>query len=238
MEKKTPSCHGKYDSINNINCRGCDYWEDCEDISTPPEPKIKINEDDVKNRLIMVQDKINNMNTKTVDTCLTNKSNQMKKVQQKQQQIEDTILMLTNMLPAEKLIVTGSFALSELGLYDRQVKDLDIILIKPTDHSMEVLKQMNKMPANTDYPESSNHFRLELPDKLKVDVWTYGVFHEDTIELKNFIVASPKWIVKAKKIYSYTNAKHIAQLKIIAEIFYKPADLLEYIEKEQSKLLK
>ena len=52
-------------------------------------------------------------------------------------------------LPAEEFIITGSAALYKYGLL-KSVNDLDIILIKPKDETLEALDRLMKAsPAKT-----------------------------------------------------------------------------------------
>jgi hypothetical protein len=80
-------------------------------------------------------------------------------------------------LPAEDFILTGSFALNQLG-FDVKVKDLDIALINPKGSTLEVLEELEKAnpPKNLiSYPtllENKKIFRF-IYEGVEVDVFIY-----------------------------------------------------------------
>jgi len=65
--------------------------------------------------------------------------------------MKKTIEDLQRVLICEHMIVTGSYALSQYGLtQEKDTHDLDIILVHPTDGTLELVKSlMEKNPAKT-----------------------------------------------------------------------------------------
>jgi hypothetical protein len=122
---------------------------------------------------------------------------------------------LKTVLPAEDFILTGTFALSQLG-FGVKVNDLDIILVNPTQSTLEVLDSLEKAnpPKNLiDYPtplEIKTIFRF-IHDDVNVDVFirreTVSTEVKTNCGLK---VASLKHIVKAKR--DMNRPKDIIQL--------------------------
>jgi len=135
------------------------------------------------------------------------------------------------LLTCEQFIITGSYALNQLGLTE-SVGDLDIILVNPDKTSIDVLNKL-KEPTNNEYP-STEYFRV-IMDNIKIDFYIRNKILP-TIELANGLVISmPKDIVKAKK--SYGRLKDTLQLMAISEIFYTPKDLEKAIENEKVKFI-
>lgn len=122
---------------------------------------------------------------------------------------------LKTVLPSEDFILTGTFALSQLG-FSVKVKDLDIILVNPTKPTLEVLENLEKAnpPKNLiDYPtplETKSTFRF-IYDEINVDVFIR--IEPITTEIRTncgLRVASLKHIVKAKR--ELNRPKDIIQL--------------------------
>jgi len=149
--------------------------------------------------------------------------------------MENVIRYMQELFPADKFIVTGSYALSRLGLWNYPVKDLDILIYKPTNEAMELLKSLNDPPPeDDDYPEKEGQYKILFPqvngEILKVDIWVEKdeKRFETAIALADGItVATPVPLIKAKK--SYKGLKHLMQRKMIAELFYTPGELETWI---------
>lgn len=108
-------------------------------------------------------------------------------------------------LPAEDFILTGTFALSQIG-FNVKVKDLDIILVNPTHSTLEVLESLEKAnpPKNLlDYPttlENKGIFRF-LHEGIEVDVFiNRNSVSTNTQTNCGLKIANVKHIVDAKKM--------------------------------------
>lgn len=132
---------------------------------------------------------------------------------------QQVITHLKKLLPCDRFIVTGSYALYKLGLWSQNCRDLDIELYNPTEESLSVLKRLAE-PQKEDYPEKENYYRIILQGQI-IDIFT-------TTEPRKFIhlvdgtetglyVSDPMIIVKKK--LEYKSFKHMMQLKAIAEKF-------------------
>lgn len=147
--------------------------------------------------------------------------------------MKEVIKHLQSLLPAEQFVVTGSYALKEMGLPVGQVHDIDIILIRPTETTVAILKQMNDKTMTGEYPDCDMYAFEVLNTKINIWVQT------DRIPVvwdsgKAIALSTVEGIVKAKK--AYKGLKHILQLKTIGEFFYKPQHLEDFIGREQNRL--
>ena len=141
------------------------------------------------------------------------------------------------LLNCQSLILTGSVALSLYGLIKRGTSDIDLICVKPTDETLELLDRLKEnMNNDSEYP-TDNRISFRHSDGTKIDIFIYPKLTETPIYMVfdevTYPVAMPVPIVQAKK--SYGKIKHIIQLKAIAERFYKPIDLERYIEHHTKK---
>lgn len=122
---------------------------------------------------------------------------------------------LKTVLPAEDFILTGTFALSQLG-FGVKVKDLDIILVNPAQSTLEVLESLEKAnpPKNLiSYPtnlQNKTIFRF-IYDEVEVDIFIHTESISTHIKTNcGLMVASLKHIVKAKR--DMNRPKDIIQL--------------------------
>jgi hypothetical protein len=107
-------------------------------------------------------------------------------------------------LPSEDFILTGTFALQQMGFNIRS-KDLDIILVNPKQSTLELLETLEKAnpPKNLlDYPtplENKRIFRF-VHDGVEVDVFVYQSRVPSEIQTQcGLKVASLAHVVKAKR---------------------------------------
>ena len=148
--------------------------------------------------------------------------------------MKEVIEHLTKLLECDKMIITGSFALKQVGLTDK-VKDLDIILIKPSENTLSVLNRLHEPYGDKDYPQDPFQFRINI-NGVSVDVWCEEK-DEPSIEIKYegiyINIAMVSNIIKAKK--RQKRLKDILQLKKIAEKFYTSQDMGTFLAVEQAK---
>lgn len=110
---------------------------------------------------------------------------------------------LHTILGTNNFILTGTTALAYHGLLDfSEAKDLDILLINPSDGAKEVLSNLQKANPSPKFKEGGSVTHSFFYEGVKVDVWILAS-HEDTeyIQTKEGIkLASIRWIVKAKEM--------------------------------------
>jgi len=136
------------------------------------------------------------------------------------------------LMVCEQFIITGSFGWMQLGLMSK-AKDLDIILVNPTEESLAVLEKLREPSKNTDYPNDKNQFLVNHEGTMIY--FFINTSKIDTIELANGIsIASIKGTVKAKK--RFARLKDFLQLKNIAEIFYNEAEFTQFLRNQQDKV--
>ncbi len=133
----------------------------------------------------------------------------------------------------EQMFLTGSTALQMLGLIQNS-NDLDIILVKPDATTLELLNRLNQLsPEITDienYDLNFQFFHQYNGEQIKVDIFIEKV-PEKVIMINDVPVSTPLRIACAKK--SYKRLKDIMQLKNIAEQFYTPKLLEDWLANEQ-----
>lgn len=141
---------------------------------------------------------------------------------------------LSKLISCEKIIYTGSFPLSLMGLTEK-VKDLDVIVVNPSDDTLLVLDRLHVPYIKTDYPKDPRQFRIVV-EGVSVDIWV-DTKTEECLEVNYdgtvISIAKINNIIKAKK--RYKRLKDIMQLKTMAEKFYKPEELATFLKVEQSK---
>lgn len=131
---------------------------------------------------------------------------------------------LKALLGAKEVILTGSLALAYHGLLElTDCKDLDILVLNPSDTTTEVLKRLQTESPSPKFVEGGPVNYSFFYEEIKVDVWVITA-HEDKeyLTTKDGIqIASIKSIVKAK--LSYNRTKDWVQLMQLAKKIYDPA---------------
>lgn len=132
-------------------------------------------------------------------------------------------------LPCQDFIITGSYVTNMLMGIDGRVGDLDIILVKPTEESINTLKRLQEslspeLKNNPNYPLTVLRFR---DDKTKIDIFMESK-DRAYITLDDGIKVSPLIdIVKAKR--GYNRPKDWFQLRKISRLFFKEEDFQTYL---------
>ena len=143
--------------------------------------------------------------------------------------MEALILKLKTLLPAEKFIVTGSYALFKYGLTPQaNVKDLDIILSKPEPTAVNNMVNLsNDFPAKTKPQKKSSVNYIFMVDNIKVDVFTESQYTEDTLSINGVFYSSVAHIISAKKTYG--RMKDWLQLRDMARMFFKEEEFQSFL---------
>ena len=139
------------------------------------------------------------------------------------------------LLTCEQFIITGSYALKQLGLVTT-VKDLDIILVRPSDETVSILTKLHTPRFVTDYPPSKTQYRVLFGD-VEVDFFTKDSKQKTIrIEIENelYDISLPSNIAKAKR--DLNSLKQIIQLKKIAELFYTDNVLQGFLNEQSNRL--
>lgn len=113
----------------------------------------------------------------------------------------DVISLLKSQLIAERFILTGSCALNLQG-WPIKTKDIDIILIKPSEGTIEMMKNLAKdfPPKRKGEYETPDCYRWTQPDgDIEVDVWVLTSAPELLVSKQGFEINSLPRIVYAKK---------------------------------------
>ncbi len=147
-------------------------------------------------------------------------------------QIKNAIDHYKKLIVCEQFIVTGSYGWALLGLAST-ITDLDIILVNPTEESLNLLDRIKEPKPQLLYPEGKTQFAV-LYEAIHIDFFVKNT-KIDTIDLANGLsIASIKGTIKAKK--AYARLKDWMQLKNIADMFYSDSDFLDFLKKEQNKI--
>jgi len=104
----------------------------------------------------------------------------------------ETIKHLKTILPAERFVLTGSYALSKIGLtiWTETLNDLDIILYKPTDEALATAQRlMDETPAATK-PKEGYVSKLGLKyifkfNDIKIDIFIQEAEPKATLLVEN-----------------------------------------------------
>lgn len=121
----------------------------------------------------------------------------------------------------EQFVLTGSTVVQLQGLTGES-KDIDITLVKPTDATVEILRNLQKQ-----FPykgrESKKMFILDYHG-FKVDIFiTEVVPYDEKLNYDGIIISSIKQIVDVKK--SYRRLKDLLQLRAWSMTIYSSATL-------------
>jgi hypothetical protein len=120
--------------------------------------------------------------------------------------------MLKTLLPAEDFAIGGSLAFKLMG-FSVNIKDIDIILIKPTQEAINIMKRYaEEYPPKikSNYPDSTL-FRF-VYNNVEVDIFTHDQPLPSFIYTNNGIkVSSLERVVKAKR--------NIGRLKDYAQLY-------------------
>lgn len=123
---------------------------------------------------------------------------------------------LKTILPANEFILTGSTALAYHGLAELSAsKDLDIILVDPSDSAKEILDRLQKENPNPKFTGKGTLTYSFIYEGIKVDIWVAKVDAKNLLSTPDGIkVSCIQSIVKAKK--SYNRPKDWVQLMQLA----------------------
>ncbi len=143
--------------------------------------------------------------------------------------MEKTIKELKAICKCDRFIVTGSYALHLMGLV-KQVKDLDIILVNPSEETKERMTELqNVFPAKTKARgKGPLHAIFITKDNTKVDVFIKPSFEETTISTPNYEIARADWIFAAKK--NFARIKDWLQLRKIAATIFNEKEFTKWMD--------
>ena len=135
------------------------------------------------------------------------------------------------LLSCEKFVVTGSYAMNMMGIYNKEAEDLDIILLNPTKETVELLKKLqDESPAETH--ASGNDAYIFKHEGKKIDVFTTNDIKRVSTELKvdDVFISKASDVIKAKK--SYNRMKDWLQLRKMSQMFFKQPEFEEFLNKQ------
>lgn len=139
--------------------------------------------------------------------------------------MEQIIKHFKTILPCDQFVVTGSYVLALNGLVDKP-KDLDIILYKPKEGVIDLLKELQKtQPAKTKAPENSKKGLISIIEHqgVKIDFFISQI-KIDAINVGDYEISTIKGIVEAKK--NIGRIKDYYQLLKIAESITTKQEIL------------
>lgn len=141
--------------------------------------------------------------------------------------MKTTIEQLKALLPCEKFVITGSFALSLMGLCDpEKVGDIDIILVNPTEESLNICDRLQTQnPAKT--KGYTNLMFIFMHNTHVVNIFISK--KEDTeLEYNGTSISKISGIVSAKK--SYGRMKDWLQLRKLAKFFFTQSEFDKFLD--------
>lgn len=146
---------------------------------------------------------------------------------------EEIIKQLKALLPCEQFVVTGSYALQQMGLVTKAmgaVGDIDIILVNPTEESVNILTRLqSEFPAKTKFEYEKKGF-IFVQDGVKIDVFIESVKEETELMFNGILLAKVDHIINAKK--SYNRMKDWIQLRKISRLFFKEEEFTTFLNNQ------
>lgn len=143
--------------------------------------------------------------------------------------MKNTIRFYQTLLTCEQFVVTGSTALSFMGLRDKKdVSDLDLILVNPTEETKHILEKLqNEYAANTK-PSSGEVSYIFLHEETKIDVFIVDKKVDTELKVDDFYISKISTIIAAKKRFS--RMKDWLQLRKMAACFFKQEEFEKYLD--------
>lgn len=142
---------------------------------------------------------------------------------------KEVLRELKVLLQCEQFVVTGSYALQQMGLVTES-NDLDIILVNPTDESKNILERFqNEFPASTKFEYESKGY-IFMKGGLKVDIFVETVREETELMIDGILIAKVNHIIGAKK--SYNRMKDWLQLRKLARLFFKEEEFQTFLNNQ------
>lgn len=135
------------------------------------------------------------------------------------------------LLPCEQFVLTGSLSFCLYGLIPvSEVGDLDIILVNPTEESVNIMKRLQKeFPALTKF-HSEKMGVIFMQDEVKVDIFIVNEKVHSIIKTDSGVELTPiNRTVDAKK--SYNRIKDWLQLRKLSRLFFKEEDFQTFLNK-------
>ena len=141
--------------------------------------------------------------------------------------MKTTIEQLKALLPCEKFVITGSFALSLMGLYDpKKVGDIDIILVNPTEESLTICDRLQSLnPANT--KGYTDLMFIFMHNTHVVNIFI-SKKEETEMEYNGIAISKVSCIVSAKK--GYGRMKDWLQLRKMAKLFFNQSEFEKFLD--------
>lgn len=143
--------------------------------------------------------------------------------------MEKTIKYLQSLLPCEQFTVTGSYVLKLMGLVD-SIGDLDVILYKPTEETINILKRLDES-GKEQYPGQKMYTLTH--EGNKVEIFITSVKEEVVILESGVNISLIKNIIKAKQ--GYNRLKDWLQLRKIASLFFVNENFNKFLDAETLK---
>ena len=132
--------------------------------------------------------------------------------------MDDLIKELKVMFPAREFIITGSFALAKYCMLPMEtVKDIDVILMDPTQEALDLAKRMQEeFPAGTSASTEGDLIAIFSKSGYKIDIFKGR--DEPSIEISGINYATIPHIISAKK--RINRMKDWLQLRKMARMFF------------------
>lgn len=134
------------------------------------------------------------------------------------------------LLTCEQFLLTGSKALSLMGLVDtNNVGDIDIILVNPTDEAKSILARLQKdNPAKTKPISGGKVAYIFMHEGIKVDVFIEDKMVRTVLNADGILLNPADRIVQAKK--KSDRLKDWIQLRKIANKIVSAGEFESYLD--------
>lgn len=145
--------------------------------------------------------------------------------------MKEIIKHYKTLLTCDQFVITGSYALSLMGLVEpSKVGDLDLLLVNPTDETKNILERLQKeSPAKTSPSGGSVQF-IFMHDKTKVDVFFDTKKIDSDLFCDGVQVNIVSNIISAKR--KANRMKDWVQLRRIAGKVFNQSEFTAFLDKQ------
>lgn len=143
--------------------------------------------------------------------------------------MKEIIKHFQTLLTCEQFLLTGSKALSLMGLVEKnKVGDIDIILINPTEEAKSILERLQaNSPAKTSPGSGGRVSYIFMHDGVKIDVFIEREVVNTALSADGVLLNPVNRIIQAKKTSS--RMKDWQQLRSMARGIFKPEEFEAYL---------
>ena len=144
--------------------------------------------------------------------------------------MEQIIKHFQTLLTCEQFLLTGSKALSLMGLVDKsKVGDIDLLLINPSGETKAILERLQAAnPAKTTPCSGGDVAFIFMHNDVKIDVFIEYKAVNTVLSADGILLNPVDRIIQAKK--KSNRMKDWQQLRSMARNIFKPEEFEKYLD--------